>query len=187
MWRLGAPEISQSTGNPNLGQLRKCREAGSLRMGDPGLEPGTPSLGEAACRLQSCQLAHNPCKHAQHRARKTTGDDWALQPDGPIVAPRRHEENWQSYPPVAVITPTTRSSPDAPEAGRCKAAGSRRPPPASVRGGFVRHVAVGVQRAAAHCVRARARHSPQRLPCRPDGIACLPTSSSAGLASNRQR
>ncbi len=46
-------------------------------------------------------------------------DDWALQPGGPIVAPRPRFEGRVSYGPEADIMPTIRSSPDAREAGRC--------------------------------------------------------------------
>ena len=56
------------------------------------------------------------------------------QPGGPVVAPRPPFEGMVSYDPVAVIMPTIRSSPDAPEAGRCAPARSRRPRRASVRG-----------------------------------------------------
>jgi hypothetical protein len=77
------------------------------------------------CRLQSPQLTLNPCKPCQRRRRKTTGDDWPLQAGGPIVAPRPQFEGRVSYGPEADITPTIRSSPDAPEAGRCAPAGSR--------------------------------------------------------------
>ena len=75
------------------------------------------------CPLQSSQLELNPCKHVQQRARKTTGDDWALQLGGPIVAPRPRFEGKASYDPEADIMPTIRSDPDAREAGRCAPAG----------------------------------------------------------------
>ena len=71
------------------------------------------------CPLQSPQLALNPCKPLRRRRRKRTGGDWTGQAGGPIVAPRPPFEGMVSYGPVAVIMPTIRSSPDAPEAGRC--------------------------------------------------------------------
>ncbi len=75
------------------------------------------------CPLQSSQLALNPCKRVRQHDRKTTGDDWALQAGGPIVAPRPKSEERPTYDPEADIVPTIRSDPDAPEAGRCAPAG----------------------------------------------------------------
>jgi hypothetical protein len=86
------------------------------------------------CPLESSQLALNPCKRVQQHDRKTTGDDWRLQPGGPIVAPRPQFEGTASCGLVAHMTPTIRSRPDAGEACRCAPAGWRRPRRASVRG-----------------------------------------------------
>ena len=71
------------------------------------------------CPPQSPQLALNPCKPPRRRQRKGTAGDWTGQPGGPVVAPRQPFEGMVSYDPVAVIMPTTRSGPDAPETGRC--------------------------------------------------------------------
>ena len=158
---------------------------GFRSMGDPGLEPGNLFLiRKTFCRLQSSQLAVNPCKPWQQRWRKATGGDWSLQPGGPIVAPRPRFEGNASYDLGANIMPTMRSDPDASEAGRCAPAGSRRRPRPRCVVELVHPVTIRVDGGAGHCDRAGARHSPQRLPCRLDGIACL---SPAGLRSNRGR
>jgi len=70
------------------------------------------------CRLQSPRFALNPCKPAQRRRREGTGEDWRVQGGGPVVAPRRRCEGGASCGPEADITPTIRSSPDAPQARR---------------------------------------------------------------------
>ena len=110
------------------------------------------------CPLQSPQLALNPCKHVRRRQRKGTGEDWRGQAGGPIVAARPPFEGMVSRGPVAVIMPTIRSSPDAPEAGGERAAVSelardprnRRGPPLQRADPRLQHVQIrreGAQKA----------------------------------------
>ena len=124
IWPLGAPRARRATYSQIPDHYAHAGNSGIPMMGDPGLEPGNLFLiRKTFCRLQSSQLELNPCKRVQQHARKTTGDDWALQAGGPIVAPRPQFEGTASHGPVAVIEPTIRSSPDAAEAGRCAPAG----------------------------------------------------------------
>jgi hypothetical protein len=46
-------------------------------------------ISKTFCPLQSSQLQLNPCEQEQQRAQKTTGGDWALRPDDPMVAQDR--------------------------------------------------------------------------------------------------
>ena len=140
------------------------------------------------CPLQSSQLELNPCKHVQQRARKTTGDDWALQLGGPIVAPRPRFEGKASYDPEADIMPTIRSRPGRSGGGPLRACGNRvdgREPRCVVA--LVHRMAVGAEGGAGRCERAGARTSAQRLPRCLDGIASLSPPMAAGLWRSRCR
>ena len=139
------------------------------------------------CPLQSSQLALNPCKRVRQHDRKTTGDDWALQAGGPIVAPRPKSEERPTYDPEADIVPTIRSDPDAPEAGRCAPAGIAST--AAGLGAWSRSSITWpwVPGGAGRCERAGARTSAQRLPRCLDGIASLSPPMAAGLWRSRCR
>ena len=134
------------------------------------------------CRLQSSQLALNPCKRVQQHVRKATGDDWALQAGGPIVAPRPQFEGRASYVAEANITPTIRSSPDAAEECRLEPAGSR-PPWRASSGGARPSQAVGVQNGVAM---ARVRSTPG-VAMRPQQRRLPSYLDLGGLPSNRRR
>ena len=117
-WNTPTAPILQQ---PDPRKLRKCSEfLDSGEMGDPGLEPGTSSLSGKPFVPSSRPNSHLiPANRRDGAQRKGTGEDWPLQAGGPIVAPRPQFEGRASYDPEADITPTIRSSPDAPEAGRC--------------------------------------------------------------------
>ena len=132
LWPRGTPRPRRSSSSPNPRPLLKCRQFRDSNDGRSRTRTWDLFLiRKTLCPLQSSQLTINPCKTMKRRLRKATGDDWSLQAGGPIVAPRRYFEGKASHDLVAVIEPTIRSSPDAPEACRCEAAGSRRPRRAS--------------------------------------------------------
>ena len=136
------------------------------------------SFSARRCRRQAF-----PAKRGRRQARKTTGDDWPLQADGPIVAPRPQLGGKASCGPEADIMPTLRSRPDAVEECRHEPARSRRPRRASARRARRTH--------GCRCPEwrrdGRVRALPQPLACRLNSLAGPHTSTSAGLASNRRR
>ena len=103
------------------------------------------------------------------------------------MAPRPRFEGRASCGPEADITPTIRSDPDAPEAGRCAPAGIAST--AASLGAWPRSSITWpwVPRGAGRCERAGARTSAQRLPRCLDGIASLSPAMAAGLWRRRCR
>ena len=153
-------------------------------VGDPGLEPGTSSLSGKPFVPSS-----PPNSHLNPANRSDRGGGRGLEGTGryKLVAP-----SWPHGRASRADCRMTRKRTSRRRYGQARTLRRRAAARLHDRfqGGKPRHVAlvdhaaVGVHDGVAM---ARVRASPQPLPCRLNNVACLPTSTSAGLASNRRR
>ena len=117
-WNTPTVPIHQQ---PDPRKLRKCSEfldSGEWAIQDSNLGP-LPYQENLLSPPVVPTRSLIPANRGEGAQRKGTGGDWRGQAGGPIVAPRPRFEGTASYDPEADITPTIRSGPDAPEAGRC--------------------------------------------------------------------
>ena len=184
-----APWSTQSAPSqrqPNPRALRTCREfldSGRWAIQDSNL--GTSSLSGkpfvASSRPNLQLIPANRGNSAGGRRLEGTGRYKLVAPSWPHGRGSRatRRMTWERTSRRRCGQTRTRL-----RRARCAPAGSRRRPRPRCVVELVHPVTIRVDGGAGHCDQAGARHSPQRLPCRLDGIACL---SPAGLRSNRGR